>query len=42
LEPFVETVYFYGFTTKEQKEVKEIVVENLDFLKNVWDEYFEK
>ncbi|SHI93969.1 hypothetical protein SAMN05444280_10870 [Tangfeifania diversioriginum] len=38
----IETVYFYGFITKEQKEVNEIVIENLDFLKKAWDEYFEE
>ena len=41
LEPFVETEYFYGFTLKEQKEIKEIVIENLDYLKKAWNEYFE-
>ncbi len=42
LEPSVEVEYFYGFTTKEQKEVKEIVKNNLEFLKNAWDEHFGK
>ena len=42
LEPSVEAEYFYGFTVKELKEVKEIVSENLELLKNAWDEYFEK
>lgn len=42
LEPSVETEYFYGFAPKEQKEVKEIVTDNLEFLKKAWNEYFEK
>jgi len=42
LEPSVEPEYFYGFAPKEQKEVKEIVTDNLEFLKKAWDEYFEK
>lgn len=42
LEPSVEAEYFYGFTVKELKEVKEIVNKNLELLKNAWDEYFEK
>ncbi len=42
LEPSVEVEYFYGFTAKQLKEVKKIVSENLELLKNAWDEYFEK
>ena len=42
LVPSVEVEYFYGFTTKEMKEAKEIVIDNLELLKNAWDEYFEK
>jgi len=42
LEPSVEAEYFYGFTTAELKEVKEIIIENLELLKNEWNEYFEQ
>jgi hypothetical protein len=42
LEPSIEGEYFYGFTIREIKELKEIVDENLELLKNAWDEYFEK
>ena len=42
LEPSVEVEYLYGFTARELKEVKEIVVNNLELLKNAWNEYFEK
>jgi len=42
LEPKVEEEYLYGFTVKEQKEIKEIINDNLELLKRAWDEYFGK
>lgn len=42
LEPSIDVEYFYGFSIKEQKELKGIVNDNLEFLKNKWNEYFEK
>lgn len=42
LEPSVEVEYFYSFTNREQKEVEKIVIDNLELLKNAWNEYFEK
>ncbi|WP_372946823.1 DUF4160 domain-containing protein [Mariniphaga sp.] len=42
LEPIIETAYFYGFTSKQQKEIEEIIKENSDYLKRMWDEYFKK
>ncbi len=42
LEPMAEPEYFYGFTAREQKKVKEIVSKNIELLKNAWDEYFEE
>lgn len=42
LEPSVEPEYFYDFTTKELKDINDIINENLEFLKNAWDEYFGK
>ena len=40
LEPSIEAEYFYGFSSKEIKEVKELVTENIELLKNAWNEYF--
>jgi len=42
LMPKIEPEYFYGFSTNEIKEIKKIVSDNLELLKNAWDEYFGK
>lgn len=42
LEPTVVVAYFYGFTSKEQKEINELVSVHLELLKEAWDEYFEE
>jgi len=34
LESSVEVEYFYGFTAREHKEIKKIVNDNLELLKN--------
>jgi len=35
----VSDVYFYGFTSKEIKEIREIVKENSELFINAWLEY---
>jgi len=42
LEPKMEDEYFYGFTAREVREMKELVVENLEILKKAWNEYFKE
>ena len=39
LEPF-EIEYFYGFTKKQQKQVKKIAKEYLETFKLKWHDYF--
>lgn len=38
----IEEEYFYGFSSREIKEVKKIVTENIELLKSAWNEYFEQ
>ncbi|MFN8259108.1 MAG: DUF4160 domain-containing protein [Bacteroidales bacterium] len=38
----VQDAYFYGFTTKEIREIREIVNQNLELFKLKWKEYHEK
>ncbi len=40
IHPTIEEVYFYGFTTREIKEVKAIIAEHIELLKSSWNEYF--
>ncbi len=40
LHPTIEEEYFYGFNSREIKEVKAIVKENVELLKSAWNEYF--
>ncbi len=39
LEPF-DIEYFYGFTVREQRQIKKITKENLETLKLKWHDYF--
>ena len=41
LEPF-EIEYLYGFTKKQEKQIKEIAQNNLETFKNKWNEHFGK
>jgi len=38
----IKDEYFYGFTKKEIKEIREIVNENIELLKTKWIEYHGK
>lgn len=40
LLPQVKEEYSYGFSGKQRKEIKQIIVENLDTLKKAWHEHF--
>ena len=40
LQPIIEEEYFYGFNTREVKEIKSIVAEHIELLKSTWNEYF--
>ncbi len=40
LVPDVEEVYFYGFTVREQRRIRELVVQHQQTLINAWYEYF--
>jgi len=42
LDPVISFEYAYGFSSKEQKEILEIVNKNFENIKKVWDEYFER
>ncbi|MGB0933132.1 MAG: DUF4160 domain-containing protein [Lishizhenia sp.] len=35
-----QLIKFRGFNASEIKEIRKLVVENLDLFKNKWDEYF--
>ena len=36
----IEEEYLYGFTIREAKEIKKLIEDNLETLKNAWNEYF--
>lgn len=40
LLPEVSEEYSYGFTGKQRKEIRRIILHNLDTLKTAWNEYF--
>lgn len=40
LLPEVREEYSYGFTGKQRKEIKQIILGNLDTLKKAWYEHF--
>jgi hypothetical protein len=40
LEPEVKINYMYDLSPKEEREIMEIVRENLELLKKSWNEYF--
>lgn len=40
LEPITEE-YSYGFSPKDRKEIRKLIVENETLIKNTWNEYFE-
>ena len=40
LEPTLKEEYSYGFTTNQKKEIKRILENNQEQLKNAWNEYF--
>jgi len=42
LTPKLKEQYFYGFTTKERKEILEIISNNLESLLNSWNERSER
>jgi len=41
IEP-LEDEYFYGFSPKETKDIKEIIKENIELFKTKWKEYHER
>ena len=40
LDPEVSEEYAYGFSGKQRKEIKQIIIVNLDTLKKAWHEHF--
>jgi hypothetical protein len=42
LVPNVEVQYFYGYKLQEQREILEITLNDAEFLKAKWNEYFGK
>ena len=42
LEPKMEDEYFYDFTAREVREVKDLVIENSETFKKAWNEYFKE
>jgi hypothetical protein len=40
LEPILKEEYSYGFTANQKKEIKRILENNQEQLKNAWNEYF--
>lgn len=42
IEPIVEADHMYGFTVREEKEVMQIVNQNVELIKNKWNEFFGK
>lgn len=40
LFPEIEETYSYGFTVRERRDVRELVLENKDLLIRKWNEYF--
>lgn len=38
--PGVKEEYSYGFTSKQRKEIKQIILNNVDLLKKAWYEHF--
>ena len=40
LEPKIAEAYSYGFTSKQRKEIKEIILENIGRFKQAWYEHF--
>jgi hypothetical protein len=36
----VEEAYFYGFTVREQRRIRELVVQHQQTLITAWHEYF--
>lgn len=41
LDP-VEMAYNYGFSNREARLLRRLVIENRDFLKEKWDEFFRR
>ncbi|MBD3627475.1 DUF4160 domain-containing protein [Cyclobacterium sp.] len=42
LVPAIEEEYAYGFTLQERRQIKRLIFEHQDFLKNQWYEYFQR
>ena len=40
LSPEIAEAYSYGFTVRERREIKKVVIENRQKFINFWDEYF--
>jgi hypothetical protein len=40
LEPEVSVEYSYNFTVRENRDIEEIVKENLETLRKAWHDYF--
>ncbi|WP_276500033.1 DUF4160 domain-containing protein [Terrimonas pollutisoli] len=40
LEPEIREEYSYGFSGRQRKEIKQIIIDNLDTLKRAWHEHF--
>jgi len=42
LEPAIEEEYAYGFTLQERRKIKRLIIQNQDYLKEKWYEYFQR
>ena len=42
LEPQIQVEYFYGFKSKEIKEIMDIIIKNIDKIKTSWNEHFKQ
>ena len=42
INPAIEICFLHGYTNKEEKNIREIIKDNLEKLNTKWYEYFEK
>lgn len=42
LEPEIEIAYMYGFTSRQKREINQIIEQKIEQLKQAWNEYFRR